>query len=569
MDVQIFLADPRTGEPLFPRGVPREDALRAAQPLACGPAETRAPRAKEPGDDTLADYGADPGELDKQRWGLVVPRGETGAALLDAVRELRLKREREQRAPVEVYEVDAGMTSEATDDWIRTEYIRKVDNVPARLPRLLLILGGPEQVSWAMQQQLSAVAMVGRLAFHDRDGRPDVAGYRAYVRKVIRWEDDGDRRDPRVLLYGVPDGSEAMTVATTHLLQPNRELLRQAGDALCTEAIGLDDDTRAMTPRQANALLDGQRARLLETAAREATVLFSASHGVGQATWESAAEQRATQGALAVGKARLARADVAEGAFLPGGVWFFFACYSAGTPGESLFERWVAELHGLGRFLDGPEAMRAGAPVDRVPFVAALPEAALRNEEGPLGVIGHVDLALSFSFHKKDYAARRETYDTTPSRFADMLRSLVMGRRLGVAFDGLAREARTLDAALRSRHERPEAPPEDLPEAERADWAARRSASLAALWLETQELRSFVLLGDPAARLPLGRDHDPWAAAAERGRVSAESMEEAVLARLRGGALSEIAARAGATETDVEGWVKAFLEAGRAALSRL
>ena len=568
MDVQIFLADPRTGEPLFPGGVPREDALQAAQPLAEGPPETRVPPSKEPGDDTLADYGADPGELDRQRWGLVVPRGERGTALLDAVKDLRLKREQDQRAPVEVYEVSSGMTAEATDNWIRTEYIQKVDNVLARLPRLLLILGGPEEVSWAMQQQLSAVAMVGRLAFHDRQGRPDIAGYEAYVRKVLRWESDWDRRDPLVLLYGVPDGSEAMTVATAHLLQPNRALLKQAGDGLCTEAIGLDDDTRAMTTRQANALLDEERARMLEAAAREATVLFSASHGVGQATWASAAEQRATQGALATGKSRLAGADVAERPFLPGGVWFFFACYSAGTPEESLYERWVAELHGLGRFLDAPEAMLVGAPVDRVPFVAALPEAALRNEGGPLGVIGHVDLALSFSFHKRDYAAREETYSATPSRFADMLRSLVMGRRVGVAFEGLAREGRTLDAALRSRHERPEAPPEGLSEAERADWNKQRSASLAALWLETQELRSFVLLGDPAARLPLGRAYDPWAAA-ERGRVSAETMEEAVMAHLRGGAVSEIAARAGATEADVKRWVTAFLEAGRAALSHL
>lgn len=559
MDVQLFLARPGTGDPAFPEGIALEDALLAA---SAPPAEPPAARVER--DRILADDGADPGELDRQRWGLVVPRGEPGKALLHAARALRRKRAEDQRADVEVYEVDPGMTAARTDDWIRNEYLEQVGRSLDRLPRHLLILGGPDQVSWAMQQQLAAAAMVGRLSFQDAERRADIEGYEAYVHKVLRWEGDRALRVPQVLFYGAEDGGRAAESGRAHILRPNLDLLLRTAGRTRPQTFGTDDPA-ASTAEDVQA----RCARMLEAARGEATVLFSVSHGVGGDTWASPAEQRATQGALAVTGKPLTAADVATGRFLPGGAWFFFACFSAGTPAESLFRPWVARLHQMGCFSKTPEEVVLSAPVDGVPFVAALPQAALRNEDGPLAVVGHVDLALTFSFLRKDYSPAHKD-KPYPERFSSLLKSLVLGRRMGVAFDGIARGFRELDSALASRHAAAgEAPPAGEapaagPEAPPAAVAREERASLASLWLERQDLRSFVLLGDPAVRLPLGVAASPWA-----GQQSPQTMEQAVMEHLRGGSIADVAARAGVPERDLQRWVDTFLKGARDALSKL
>src|SRR4029079_10502131 len=77
---------------------------------------------------------------------------------------------------------------------------------------------------------------------------------------------------------------------------------------------------------------------------------------------------------------------------------------------------------------------RAGEP----PFAAALPQAALSNPRGPLGVIGHVDLAWTWSFLDSAKGSGRPT-NSRAERFQGLLRSLVEGHRLGVAHQELAR----------------------------------------------------------------------------------------------------------------------------------
>ena len=64
------------------------------------------------------------------------------------------------------------------------------------------------------------------------------------------------------------------------------------------------------------------------------TMMFTVSHGTGtpRSGW-SAARQRLVQGSMHFGeKGKLTADDIGELPFLPGGVWFMFACYSAGTP---------------------------------------------------------------------------------------------------------------------------------------------------------------------------------------------------------------------------------------------
>jgi hypothetical protein len=127
------------------------------------------------------------------------------------------------------------------------------------------------------------------------------------------------------------------------------------------------------------------------------------------------------------------------------------------------------------------------------PFVAALPQAALANPNGPLAIIGQVDLAWSYSILNAP-SSSSEGYKWRRSR---SIRSIARGGRVGGGFDALIDSYRqanfelisTYDVEEHARDIGREAPP---PPPERGG-----------LWMLRNDLRSHVLLGDPAVSLPL------------------------------------------------------------------
>src|SRR6185436_10307699 len=131
-------------------------------------------------------------------------------------------------------------------------------------------------------------------------------------------------------------------------------------------------------------------------------VLLSVSHGLGapRGGWKSGGEQRALQGALALGGGDvLSAAELRDKRFLAGGMWFCLACFGAATPAESVYHAWLSLLAEQGAHTGRLEAVLKSLPKPgERPFVAALPQAALANPEGPLAVIGHVDLAWTYAF---------------------------------------------------------------------------------------------------------------------------------------------------------------------------
>jgi hypothetical protein len=94
--------------------------------------------------------------------------------------------------------------------------------------------------------------------------------------------------------------------------------------------------------------------------------------------------------------------------------------------------------------------------------------------------------------------------------------------------------------------------------------------------MRRHDLAGFVLLGDPAARLPIAlgapeRGVRPVdvGGAEEREDAEVARMEEAVIAMLRGGEAEEaIATRAGVSVGELARWVGAYREAGRERLRR-
>lgn len=547
MSMHLYLAHADTHEPVLAEGIPFSAALAA-------PASPRA-RPKGGG---RGDPMEPPDDLARQRWAVIAPEGEVGDRLLELIEPLRQRR-KEQQDGVEplVYRVPPNMGPDAVTAWLEGEYWDRVGREPEALPRYLLVLGDPQLVSWDLQQLAAADSYVGRLAF---DADED---YEAYVAKVLQWERAAPEEEARAIFYAAHDGTPAMLEGYEHLLRPSIERARRRkaeGHFAASEIVEIGaGETRRPTADQ----LSARGALVLEEAARaRAGLLFTVSHGAGAPCegWRSAADQRAYQGAMVLnrGGERLTAEDVRSRTFLPGGAWFFFACFGAGTPKQSAYHYWLNELHRIGLSNSADDVLSTLPKENEPPFVAALPKAALANPSGPLAVLGHVDLAWSWSFLEYDLSPAPGPPRSRVERFDGMLRALVNGHRVGFAHHALARSFRSLNTGLSSLN--------SVRLRDNIDNSTK--ARQAGLWMQREDLGAHVLLGDPAARLAVKKLPDgvrlssPASTAADRSAT-----EAAVMAVLRGAEpKSAIAARYGITEAELERSVSVFMSAGRAAL---
>jgi hypothetical protein len=504
----------------------------------------------------FGDQTRDASLLAERRWGLVVPAAEPlRGQLLAAIEPLIRVRAAQQRMDsatllrdlVYIAPSDPYLPPPRAVDWYR-HAIAEVDvaddlrRSEIERPDYLLVLGDLHQVSESITQVLCSYGhFVGRLAFCDEGGQPRLADYRRYAEKVAAApdgdgaspdSDDDDGQDDssaanaarpgrRARLLYVCDGSDATELANELLVSP---LL-----------------ARLARPHKKGAVHDlnsGKQAaiygsdELLATAAGlSASLLFTVSHGYGgpRGGYSSPSEQRKLQGALSFASPSAGRGRRLSGddlralrtPFVPGGLWFLFACYGAGTPAESQFYHWLAsrrdQLDDEARWVLRSLPASAQLVPDSHPFVAALPQAALAQEDGPLAIIGHLDLAWSYSFvesaEEGDEELGRGDYD----HFETLVRSLMRQARVGAALTTLLRKRRSAEQSLLRRYDalrragmRPSSAPADGDRSTTADLALRRH------WMTRQDLTGYVLLGDPAVRL---FQRQPVVAAGDAGRA--------------------------------------------------
>lgn len=427
-------------------------------------------------------------DLAAQRWGLIVPLGTLGDELLTCMAPLLEQRARQQdiaSAELVVLRVPAGsdLTMAAARSWREDCYDTIAD---WDRPSYLLILGNLHEVPESIHRVFSD-RLVGRLAFSQKGGEPDFAAYRRYAEKLLRWESQpSPQKKARARLLVAKDGSEAIETTMEALVKPLYALVGRAG-----KRFPIDD----LNPEHEVWL--GQRDDLfaqVETALP--TVLFSVSHGYGgpRGGWKNAegAEQTQEQGALCIASAkdRLQARDLAAmESFLPGGIWFLLACYGAGTPRESHYRHWLERLIACEEFAGSASAILRALPgPGERPFIAALPQAALAHPEGPLACIGHLDLAWTYSFQDLDTGRER----SRPDAFFGVLRTLARRGRVGLAFAQLLQALQQTNTHLSELYDTAEATNTPAP-----------PAQLGHLWMLRQDLAGYVLLGDPAARLPL------------------------------------------------------------------
>jgi hypothetical protein len=460
--LHLLLASAKDGRPALPEGLPLE-ALRNAPP---------------PNDrtnlETRANFAVDPNDLRRQRWDVIVPAGPRGNALLQAIRPLVELREEEQKAKIKTYRLPPDLDSMMSFQWLSKVYNAEPT---ATRPRYLLILGDLDEVSLELQGVLSNVAFVGRLHTGESNDERRLAGFEGYARKVVRWA-EAERQSPRMLFWGADDGTKAMRAAEEGVLQPCVKALHRMWT---TEEIQVQAVERIRLPKRSAQ-------HLVTALAADRSVLFSASHGSGEGPGWTPTDQRALQGALVLGDGvQLTARDVRNGKVLPGGVWVALACFGACTPSKSVYHAWLEGMTDADGKLKAPRVLDS-LPADGKGFVSALPQALLENPDGPLAFIGHADLAWTYLFGDVDGPWR-------PERVTEPLRQLVDGCRVGVALDEILRRYRSANDELLEGYQA-----EEDARALKQDHAVDQDAR-AQTWMLRNDLRGYVLLGDPAAKL--------------------------------------------------------------------
>jgi len=459
----------------------REDLRRRAALLKAGAFEVK--------------EGVNKGDLAEAGWGLVVPAAADYRPVLEALGELRSWRQRRAGARYRELAYQPGETKAA---FLRRNGAATSGPVdPDRLPYYLLIVGSPEEIPFRFQYQLDVQYAVGRLHFDTLEE------YASYGRSVVAAERGEARLPRRAVFFGVQNPDD---VATN----------RAAADLVAPLAAAVGADERAGEGGWQVEMVGGpaaskERLAALLGGADTPALLFTASHGVefdqidprqrphqGGILCSDWPGPRAWSGRALPPKFYLSGDDIGADARLLGTVAFHFACFGAGTP----------------RLDDFPHERGAQAAIAPHAFVAGLPRRLLGHPKGgALAVIGHVERAWTYSFSDVHGGRQIET-------FRSALGGLVYaGVPVGAALEYFNNRYAELATVLTG----------DL---EEMKWGARPDPyELTAKWTEHNDARSYVVLGDPAARLAVAPAGEPTAEARpaipEVGRPAAPSMPSA------------------------------------------
>jgi len=451
--------DADTGTYLFPRA--RLDrvasAAKGVRQDAAHLADLEARKLADTEDRLAVVFGRRPERLDEVGWALVTA-DNVGPEIIEALAPLRDRRRgqagalyRELCGPAEG--VHAGESSQ--DFLIRHDVDPNDITDPRQLPYYVLLVGNPDRLAFPFQYQLGVPRAVGRLHFDSPDH------YARYAENVVAAETAPARASAvrRLHVFAARNPGDLPTaLSSSRLAQPLAQELE--GKAGVTSDIG-----GTATKQRLLELLHGDN---------PVDLLFTATHGLGAA----GPKQRETQGALLcqdwqgplhgplTGAEFLSGADLDSDRPISATVVFSFGCYTAGTPHTT-------------DFVDLP-----AATADE-PFVARLAQRLLTHPHGGcLAFVGHVDRAWNCSFLWKRVKPRILPFTSTIEAF-------LAGMPLGMAMEYVSAKYATTASELTS-----------LLHEIRAYGRVVDDRELAQLWLATNDARNFLIVGDPAIRLP-------------------------------------------------------------------
>lgn len=325
---------------------------------------------------------------------------------------------------------------------------------PGRLPRYLLIVGGPGQVPWKVQFALNRRHYVGRLALSD-------AGLDRYVTALL--SDWGGAS---------PSAAEAVVWSTTH-----DQMTRKMDLTIATQAERALGGDREIAVRR----FTGSQATVSELgsvlADKRPGLVVTSSHGL-TSPLEDADLMRPTlglpvdQGLASLDPVVLLRAWDPSGA-----VWFAQACCSAGSNAGTAFEGLLPDDSLAHRVVTGVAGIGAG--------VAPLPTALLEADPPLAAFVGHVEPTFDWTL-------------AVPGTGQHAVTQLVLGiypelfrrKPVGLALAEYFRVVGSLYGALSAARDDVDL---EVP-------GARERATYYKLTALDRE--SMVLLGDPTVRVP-------------------------------------------------------------------
>ena len=355
-------------------------------------------------------------------------------------------------------------------DWLNDSYFG-LEVAGKKVPRYVLIAGGPDQVPFGVQSLLDGVANVGRLDF---DQVEDLATYAA---KVLRIEAAPSPLVTREAIVFAPDGgpNDPTHYSRRYMAEPLADVIQN----------DLHLTTKRMIGDQAT------KANLAATfVGATPAIVYSASHGLG-AVSEPLNVQQKYNGAICCQHQGGLTMDALFGAddvpanstpFLEGAIFFQFACYGYGTPAVSDYAHW----------LNAPGKETRNADRD---FVAAFPKRLLAHPNGPIAFIGHLDTAFLHGFADVDAIETLDRWHTRVQPYLSAVKMLLGVQPSGLALQAMNERYATYNALLANTHDRIQRG--------RMQWTPELEARFLDTWITRGDAQNYMVLGDPAARLRL------------------------------------------------------------------
>jgi hypothetical protein len=396
-------------------------------------------------------------------WGIIFA-SPTSAEVRSALHELLALRQRQsaRRFPGRYREFfgDSGVhESESAMDFLRRQGAGITAPDPA-MPRFLLLVGGPDQIPFDFQYQLSINYDVGRLHF------VEASDYEKYSQSVCRAETARPIVRHRVTIFSPQHKFDTATRLLGKVATLLAENLRTSHTEWEIDLIRGTDATKKVLQEQFD---DAHPA-----------LLITLSHGM---QLPPSAEQRAIQGAIvcsdweSLGKVApeqyFAGSDLAPDVDTFGMISLNYGAFTAGTP----------------RFTDyNRDSNSTRIELSATPFLADLPIQLLRHPRGSaLAVIGIVDVGWMYSFEGVDLAllptAKKQAMSDLYVHL-ELVRKILDGYPIGTAMRSLINRFTSLACIDRMLAD------------DSLDPQHREQLRMAVI-----DARNYVLLGDPAVRL--------------------------------------------------------------------